>query len=83
MLVLSRKINEKIRIGPDIVISIVAVSETQIKIGIEAPTSVKILRAELYEKVKDQNRQAAEVVKEVKVPAELGNLKINKLDSNV
>ena len=83
MLVLSRKINEKIRIGSDIVISIVAVSETQIKIGIEAPTSVKILRAELYEKVKDQNRQATEVLKEVKVPAELGNLKINKLDSNV
>ncbi len=82
MLVLSRKINEKIRIGPDIVISIVAVSETQIKIGIEAPVSVKILRAELYEKVKDENRQAAEVLKEVKLPAELGKLKINILDNN-
>ncbi len=78
MLVLSRKINEKIRIGADIVISVVAVSDTQIKIGIEAPTSIKILRDELYENIKAQNKQAAELIKEVKLPAELGQLKINK-----
>jgi carbon storage regulator len=82
MLVLSRKINEKIRIGSDIIISVVAVSENQIKIGIEAPVSIKILRDELYENIKSQNKQAAEILKEVKPPAEFGQLKINKRESD-
>jgi carbon storage regulator len=82
MLVLSRKINEKIRIGSDIIISVVAVSDNQIKIGIDAPTSIKILRDELYENIKNQNKQAAEVLKEVKPPAEIGQLKINKRESD-
>ncbi|CAG0990881.1 partial Translational regulator CsrA, partial [Anaerolineae bacterium] len=34
MLVLTRKANEKIRIGPDVVISVISVSESQVKIGI-------------------------------------------------
>ncbi len=58
MLVLSRKINQKIRIGNDVVITIVSVSENNVKIGIEAPFSVKILREELYESVKQQVNEA-------------------------
>ncbi len=58
MLVLSRKINQKIRIGNDVVITIVSVSENNVKIGIEAPSSVKILREELYESVKQQVNEA-------------------------
>ena len=44
MLVLSRRENEKIRIGSDIVIKIVTISENQVKLGIEAPTEVKVMR---------------------------------------
>ena len=40
MLVLKRKIDEKIRIGSDIVISIVSISEHQVKIGIDAPDDI-------------------------------------------
>ncbi len=58
MLVLSRKQNQKIRIGNDVVITIVNISESSVKIGIEAPTSVKILRDELYESVKQQVSEA-------------------------
>jgi carbon storage regulator len=58
MLVLSRKVNQKIRIGNDIVITIVNISESSVKIGIEAPNSVKILRDELYESVKQQVSEA-------------------------
>ncbi len=58
MLVLSRKQNERIRIGSDIVITIVSLSENNVKIGIEAPASVKILRDELYESVKQQVSEA-------------------------
>ena len=47
MLVLSRKIGEKIDIGSDIVITVVAVQGNKVRIGIEAPEQVTILRGEL------------------------------------
>ena len=65
MLVLSRKQNEKIRIGKDIVITIVNLSDNSVKIGIEAPNSVKILRDELYESVKQQVSEAQKHTAEV------------------
>lgn len=78
MLVLTRKLGEKIRIGSDIVLHVVAISETQVKIGIDAPSSVKILRDELYENIKTKNLEAAEVSKGVSA-ADLVGLKINKV----
>lgn len=78
MLVLTRKLGEKIRIGNDIVLHVVAISETQVKLGIDAPANVKILRDELYENVKTKNLEAVEVSKGVKT-ADLAGLKINKV----
>lgn len=47
MLVLSRKQDEKILIGDDIVITILRVKGNTIRVGIEAPKGVRIVRAEL------------------------------------
>jgi len=48
MLVLKRKVGEKILIGPDIVITLVeSCGYNQARIGIEAPHSLNIVRAEL------------------------------------
>ena len=47
MLVLTRKENEKIRIGDDIVLTVVRTSGDRVRIGIEAPTNIQILRSEL------------------------------------
>lgn len=55
MLVLSRKISESIKIGEDITVTIVEINPTQIKIGIEAPPSMKIYRKELFDKIKSEN----------------------------
>ena len=47
MLVLSRKQNERIRVGDQVVVTIVRVSGDKVRIGIEAPPDVRVLRDEL------------------------------------
>ena len=56
MLVISRKKDETIKIGDDIVITILAVEGDRVKIGIEAPRELTILRQEVFEAVQEQNR---------------------------
>jgi carbon storage regulator len=47
MLVLSRKVDERIQIGDEITITIVRIGPANIRIGIEAPPHLEILRGEL------------------------------------
>jgi len=47
MLVLTRKQNEKIRIGDNITITVVRMKGKSVRIGIEAPNSINVLRGEL------------------------------------
>ena len=49
MLVLSRKLNEKIIIDGEIVVTVVKIDRNQVRIGIEAPRDITILRDELIE----------------------------------
>jgi carbon storage regulator len=59
MLVLSRKINEKILIGGNIEITIVEIKGDIVKIGINAPKEVSILRGELLTEVEQATIEAA------------------------
>lgn len=59
MLILSRKVDEKIRIGNDISIQIISVSGEQVKIGVDAPKNVKVFRQEVFDDIQRQNREAA------------------------
>lgn len=47
MLVLSRKLGEKIVIGDNVVITVVKIDRNQIRIGIEAPQDVPVYREEI------------------------------------
>ena len=58
MLVLSRKQQEKIRIGNDIVITVLRMKGKAVRLGIEAPGEVPVLRGEL---VFDQTADAGEM----------------------
>ena len=49
MLILTRKKSEMIRIGNEIVITVMRTGRSTVKLGIEAPLSVRVLRAELGE----------------------------------
>jgi len=62
MLVISRKIGEKIKIGDEIEIFIISIEKNQVKLGIEAPKTVTILRSELIENIKKENKKAIKTI---------------------
>lgn len=59
MLVLSRKLGEGIVIGDDVIVTVIESKGGNIKIGIEAPKDKKIYRRELYNRIMEENRSAA------------------------
>lgn len=59
MLILSRKIDEKIKIGDNITITLIEVRGDQVKIGVEAPKNVKVFRQEVFNAIQTENREAA------------------------
>jgi carbon storage regulator len=58
MLVLSRKAGEQLLIGDSIVVTVVRISPHEVRIGIEAPAEVEIVRTELLETA-DRRREPA------------------------
>jgi len=58
MLILSRKISQKIVIGNNIEIVIIDIKDGQVRMGIEAPQDVPVFREELYKDVKTENKEA-------------------------
>ena len=58
MLILTRKIDEAIRLGDDIRIVLVQIKGGQVRLGIECPSNVRVLREELYEAVRQENLNA-------------------------
>ena len=60
MLILSRKVDEKIVIGDDISVSIVEIRGDQVRIGVDAPKTVKVFRKEVFDAIKAENLAAAE-----------------------
>jgi len=59
MLVLSRKRDESIIIGDDVVITVVDIKGEQVKIGVSAPKNVSIHRKEVYEAIQEENKAAS------------------------
>jgi carbon storage regulator len=51
MLVLTRKVGERIHIGDSIIVTVVRIQNDKVRIGIEAPSSVGVHREEVYRRV--------------------------------
>jgi len=56
MLVITRRINQSIRIGDKIEIKVVGVEKGKVKIGVSAPLDVPVYREELYQSLVQGNR---------------------------
>ena len=69
MLVLTRKPGQSVYIGDEIKVTLHGIRGNQVRIGIDAPSSVKIYREEIYLQILDENKAAAS-----EVPADLGNV---------
>ncbi|KEH98570.1 carbon storage regulator CsrA [Clostridium botulinum] len=61
MLVVKRRKGESILIGDNIEINIVDIDNGAVKISIEAPKEVTILRKELYKEVQEENKNAINI----------------------
>ncbi len=58
MLILTRKLNQKLIINDNIEIVILESYKNAVKIGINAPSSVSVYREEIYREIKNSNKQA-------------------------
>ncbi len=60
MLVLTRQKNQTIVLGDDVKITIVDIDGDRVRIGIDAPKSLRIMRAEILEEVRQTNKEAVQ-----------------------
>ena len=60
MLILARKVGERIVIGDQIEIAVVEIRGDQVKLGIDAPKDVKVYRHEVYAAIQQENLAAAQ-----------------------
>lgn len=58
MLILSRKTNQKILIGDSIELTIIEIRGDQVKVGVNAPSAVKVFREEIYQEIQNENKAA-------------------------
>jgi len=62
LLIFTRKVGQKIRIGDDIEITVLDIRKGSVKIGIEAPKGLFIHREEVYRRIIQENLSAAKSV---------------------
>lgn len=67
MLVLSRKVGEKIVIAGDICVTVVAIQGNRVRLGITAPASTRVDRQEVHQRLED-SRPCSPVLPSARVP---------------
>ncbi len=61
MLVIARKVGQRILIGSDIEVFVTEISRKSVRLGIKAPRTLTVVRGEIVENVEAENRAAAQV----------------------
>jgi carbon storage regulator len=58
MLILTRRVGEIIRIGPEVVVTVLGVNGSQVRLGVDAPKDVSVHREEVFERIKHEQSTA-------------------------
>jgi carbon storage regulator len=58
MLVLTRKLGERLKIGHAITVTVIEIKNGQVRLGIEAPPNIAVHREEIYQRIREQNVRA-------------------------
>ncbi len=61
MLVLSRRRDESIVIGENVIITVVDIRGDKVRLGIDAPSEVPVHRREVYDAIQNENRRAGQL----------------------
>jgi carbon storage regulator len=77
MLVLTRKLQEAIKIGDDIELIVLSIDGEQVKLGISAPKNIEIHRKEVFLAIQQENNEAADT--SLNVFQQLKKLKKNEI----
>lgn len=64
MLILTRKVGERVTIGDDIVVTVLEIKGRQVRLGIEAPAHTRVHREEIYQRILEENKEAARAAME-------------------
>jgi carbon storage regulator len=59
MLILTRRIGERLKIGDEVSVTVLGVKGNQVRLGIEAPHSVAVHREEIFHRIAEENQAAA------------------------
>ena len=59
MLILTRKVEQAIVINRDVIVRVLSIDGERVKLGVDAPREITVLREELLEEVAGENREAA------------------------
>lgn len=75
MLVLRRKVGETLLIGDDVELVVLGVEGDRVKLGIQAPKEIEIIRKELLDEVTEENKRASAVKPSAELLKQLRQLK--------
>ncbi len=78
MLILTRKVGEKITIGDNIEITVVEIKGKQVRLGINAPSELPVHREEVYRRILEENLKAASYLQEPSSIEEIEGIIKNK-----